>query len=132
MNLYQRNDRGTQYRSGIYCYHPEQKELAEASKVAYEATLKHNNRGRGDLITTEVIDPAPTFYFADDYHQQYLAKPGNRQYCSAMPTGTAVPEYDTWKPEGVEGKEPFLPAAFWAEHGPKPGCTIAGPNAQLV
>ena len=40
-------------------YHPQQKELAEASKVAYEATLKHNNRGRGEMITTEIIDPAP-------------------------------------------------------------------------
>jgi len=128
----QGNDRGTQYRSGIYCYHPQQKELAEASKVAYEATLKHNNRGRGEMITTEIIDPAPEFFFAEDYHQQYLAKPGNRQYCSAMPTGTPLPPYSEWKPDGVDGKEPFLPKEFWAAHGPQPGCTIAGPNAQII
>eukprot|EP00729_Bicosta_minor_P011081 gene11081-29107_t len=67
-----------------------------------------------------------------DYHQQYLAKPGNRQYCSAMPTGTPLPPYSEWKPDGVDGKEPFLPKEFWAAHGPQPGCTIAGPNAQII
>jgi peptide methionine sulfoxide reductase MsrA len=76
----QGNDRGTQYRSGIYCFAPGQKELAEASKTAYEASITKHKSAQGDMITTEIIDPAPTFYIAEDYHQQYLAKPGNRQY----------------------------------------------------
>lgn len=129
----QGNDRGTQYRSGIYCFAPGQKELAEASKTAYEASITKHKSAQGDMITTEIIDPAPTFYIAEDYHQQYLAKPGNRQYCSAMPTGTPFPEYESWKPVGVEGKEPFLPVGFWVQHGPKPGCAIgASPNAQII
>jgi hypothetical protein len=47
--------------------------------------------------------------------------------------GTPFPEYESWKPVGVEGKEPFLPVGFWVQHGPKPGCAIgASPNAQII
>src|SRR5205807_6547640 len=66
----QGNDVGTQYRSGIYVFSPEQRAAAEASKAAYDKAL---GAARMGPITTEVRD-APPFYFAEDYHQQYLAK----------------------------------------------------------
>jgi peptide-methionine (S)-S-oxide reductase len=80
----QGNDAGTQYRSGIYTYSETQKQLAEASCYRYQAELTKANY---DTITTEIID-APEFYYAEDYHQQYLAKnPGG--YCGLG--GTNVP-----------------------------------------
>src|SRR5688572_1944353 len=66
----QGNDQGTQYRSGIYVYDAEQRAQAEASKAAYEAKLREAGYGK---ITTEILD-APEFYYAEDYHQQYLHK----------------------------------------------------------
>jgi len=83
----QGNDVGTQYRSGIYVYSPEQKKLAEASRDVYQEALKKAGLG---TITTEIID-APEFYYAEDYHQQYLAKnPGG--YCGLGGTGVKYPE----------------------------------------
>ncbi|MBA3539240.1 MAG: peptide-methionine (S)-S-oxide reductase MsrA, partial [Deltaproteobacteria bacterium] len=64
----QGNDAGTQYRSGIYTFGPEQEALANASKAMYGARLAEAKLGE---ITTEIL-PAPTFYYAEDYHQQYL------------------------------------------------------------
>ena len=82
----QGNDVGTQYRSGIYTYGSEQKSEAIASREHYGSLIA--NRGFGG-ITTEVLD-APTYYFAEDYHQQYLAKnPGG--YCNIRGTGVACP-----------------------------------------
>jgi len=82
----QGNDVGTQYRSGIYTYDGEQMQAAQASLAAYQNALQQAGRGR---ITTEII-PAPTFYYAEDYHQQYLAKnPGG--YCGLGGTGVACP-----------------------------------------
>jgi peptide-methionine (S)-S-oxide reductase len=66
----QGNDIGTQYRSAIYCFDAAQRAAAEASLRDYGAALHSAGRGR---ITTEIAD-APTFYYAEDYHQQYLAK----------------------------------------------------------
>ena len=63
----QGNDVGTQYRSGIYTFTPEQRKAAEASKAMYDKELKAR---RFDAVTTEIVD-APAFYFAEDYHQQY-------------------------------------------------------------
>ena len=80
----QGNDVGTQYRSGIYVFTPEQRKSAEASKAAYEKAIK--GKGYGP-ITTEIID-APPFYFAEDYHQQYLAK-NPFGYCGLGGTGVA-------------------------------------------
>ena len=78
----QGNDIGTQYRSGIYVYSPEQRNAALASQENYQAVL--NKVGYG-TITTEILD-APEFYYAEDYHQQYLAKnPGG--YCGLGGTG---------------------------------------------
>jgi peptide-methionine (S)-S-oxide reductase len=82
----QGNDRGTQYRSAIYVYDDDQRRLAEASMAAYQTALA--DRGHG-AITTELAD-AGMFYFAEDYHQQYLAKnPGG--YCGLGGTGVACP-----------------------------------------
>jgi peptide-methionine (S)-S-oxide reductase len=82
----QGNDVGTQYRSGIYVYTPEQRKAAEASKAAFEKAL----RAKGyDAITTEILD-APEFYFAEDYHQQYLAK-NPMGYCGLGGVGVACP-----------------------------------------
>jgi peptide-methionine (S)-S-oxide reductase len=82
----QGNDSGTQYRSGIYVYSQIQKQLAEASQEAYQQAL--NGAGYGK-ITTEILD-APEFYYAEDYHQQYLAKnPGG--YCGLGGTNVACP-----------------------------------------
>lgn len=66
----QGNDRGTPYRSGIYVYTPEQMSLAIATKKNYQDLLSESGRG---TITTEIID-APEYYYAEDYHQQYLAR----------------------------------------------------------
>ncbi|MGD9766750.1 MAG: peptide-methionine (S)-S-oxide reductase MsrA [Pseudolabrys sp.] len=82
----QGNDIGTQYRSGIYTYTPEQKAAAEESKHAYETELKKKGYG---AVTTEVLD-APDFYFAEDYHQQYLAK-NPAGYCGLGGTGVSCP-----------------------------------------
>ena len=82
--MQQGNDVGTQYRSGIYAFTGEQKAAAEASKTMFEMELK--KRGYG-AVTTEIID-APEFYFAEDYHQQYLAK-NPRGYCGLGGTGVS-------------------------------------------
>ena len=82
----QGNDRGTQYRSGIYCFGAEQEELAQASKRAYNGALA--DAGKGE-ITTEIL-PAAEFYYAEDYHQQYLAKNPNG-YCGLGGTGVGYP-----------------------------------------
>lgn len=82
----QGNDRGTQYRSGIYYTTEAQKQAALASRDAFQQRLKDAGHG---AITTE-IEPAPAFYFAEDYHQQYLAKnPGG--YCGIGGTGVTCP-----------------------------------------
>nr|WP_298122939.1 peptide-methionine (S)-S-oxide reductase MsrA [uncultured Pseudoxanthomonas sp.] len=83
----QGNDVGTQYRSGIYCHTPEQHAAAEASLKTYQQTL--HAAGYGD-ITTEIVHPAPPFYYAEDYHQQYLAKNPNG-YCGLGGTGVSCP-----------------------------------------
>jgi peptide-methionine (S)-S-oxide reductase len=82
----QGNDVGTQYRSGIYTYSEEQRKLARASGESFGKRLAEAGYGP---ITTEIID-APEFYYAEDYHQQYLAKnPGG--YCGLGGTGVACP-----------------------------------------
>ena len=78
----QGNDAGTQYRSGIYFYNEEQRQLAEQSCQQYEEKLKSAGYRR---ITTEIVT-APEFYYAEDYHQQYLAKNPNG-YCGLGGTG---------------------------------------------
>ena len=82
----QGNDVGTQYRSAIYATSPEQKKAAEASRAAYQDRLTAAGYGR---ITTEIAD-APPFYYAEEYHQQYLAKNPNG-YCGIGGTGVSCP-----------------------------------------
>jgi peptide-methionine (S)-S-oxide reductase len=82
----QGNDVGTQYRSGIYCYDDSQVRAAEASRDAFQAGLRRAGYG---AITTEIL-PAPEFYYAEAYHQQYLGKnPGG--YCGLGGTGVSCP-----------------------------------------
>ncbi len=82
----QGNDLGTQYRSGIYVYDTSQHNAAEASRDAYQRALHAADRG---MITTEILT-SPPFYFAEAYHQQYLAKnPGG--YCGLGGTGVSCP-----------------------------------------
>ncbi len=82
----QGNDIGTQYRSGIYTYGEDQEQAAAASRDVYQAALVDAGWG---FITTEILD-APEFYFAEDYHQQYLAK-HPEGYCGLGGTGLKFP-----------------------------------------
>jgi len=82
----QGNDVGTQYRSGIYTYGAEQQTQAEAMRAGYQQALDAAGRG---VITTEIL-AAPEFFFAEDYHQQYLAK-NPRGYCGHGGTGVSCP-----------------------------------------
>jgi peptide-methionine (S)-S-oxide reductase len=82
----QGNDEGTQYRSGIYYHTDGQRRAAESSREAFQRELENAGYGR---ITTEIL-PAPEFYYAEEYHQQYLAKnPGG--YCNLGGTGVSCP-----------------------------------------
>lgn len=82
----QGNDIGTQYRSAVYCFDEEQRRAAEASREVYQRRLRESGH---DAITTEIA-AAPTFYYAEEYHQQYLAKnPGG--YCGLGGTGVSCP-----------------------------------------
>ena len=82
----QGNDVGTQYRSGIYAFSADQKARADASRTLFQRELAKSGMG---AITTEILD-APVFYYAEDYHQQYLAKnPGG--YCGLGGTGVSCP-----------------------------------------
>src|SRR5580765_8511262 len=82
----QGNDAGTQYRSGIYYFDDAQREAAERTRAAFQSRLKAS--GYGD-ITTEIVS-APDFYYAEDYHQQYLAKNPDG-YCGLGGTGVTCP-----------------------------------------
>jgi len=129
----QGNDRGSQYRSGIYFFNDDQRRLIEASKAAYEKALG------GREIATEVAAAADydqyggLWYFAEPYHQQYLARPGARPYCSAQPQGVSLPSFDEWAPEDLKEKyAPTLPEAFWAKHGPKRGCSVVSAGNEPI
>jgi peptide-methionine (S)-S-oxide reductase len=82
----QGNDVGTQYRSGIYFFDDAQRQAAEHSKQEFQQNLTKAGYG---FITTEIL-PAPEFYFAEDYHQQYLSKNPDG-YCGLGGTGVSCP-----------------------------------------
>src|SRR5439155_2560990 len=82
----QGNDVGTQYRSAIYVFDEQQRKVAEQSRDAYEEVLR---AAHFDTVTTEIAD-APPFYYAEDYHQQYLHKNPNG-YCGLGGTGLSCP-----------------------------------------
>ncbi|MFM9072131.1 MAG: peptide-methionine (S)-S-oxide reductase MsrA [Cyanobium sp.] len=116
----QGNDRGSQYRSAIYGTSPADVALAQASAQAYGALLLEAGYGP---ITTEIASEQ-TFYFAEQYHQQYLAKPGSRPYCSAQPSGVRLGDF--------EGAAYRLPAEVWQSYDwSLPHCVLRGDNAPI-
>ena len=86
----QGNDSGSQYRSAIYTTSHNQLKKAIESKISYQKELKANGFGE---ITTEILNNIK-FYFAEEFHQQYLSKPGSRPYCSAMPTKVKLKDFN--------------------------------------
>ena len=100
----QGNDTGSQYRSAIYTTTEQQLAQALASRDAYQLAL--SEKGFGE-ITTE-IRADQQFHYAEEYHQQYLAKPGSRPYCSAMPTGVMLGDFN--------GANYKLPASVWKNY----------------
>jgi peptide-methionine (S)-S-oxide reductase len=116
----QGNDRGSQYRSAMFCDDPTDLALAVASRQAYGALLEGAGYGP---ITTEISSGKP-LYFAEPYHQQYLAKPGSRPYCSAQPSGVRLGSF--------EGSAYLLPATVWQSYDwTLPHCVLRGDNAPI-
>lgn len=116
----QGNDRGSQYRSAIFVADPADLALVEASCQAYGELL--NKAGYGP-ITTEISSGKP-FYYAEPYHQQYLAKPGSRPYCSAQPSGVRLGSF--------AGASYLLPAEVWQSYDWRlPHCVLRGDNAPI-
>ena len=116
----QGNDRGSQYRSAIYVNDPALLQEAEASREAYQTKLSAAGFG---TITTEIRADVP-FYAAEPYHQQYLARPGSRPYCSAMPTQVPF--------EGYEGASFRLDPAVWRFYDWSVShCVLRGDNAPI-
>lgn len=134
----QGNDRGSQYRSILIHFDDEQRQLFEASKYSYENELKTMGKGAGKRITTEIKAAADcehecVFFYAEDEHQQYLAKPGARPYCSAQPQIVSLRPFEEWAPRGLREKfAPKLEKEFWSIHGPKPHCVIKAPHEPIV
>jgi peptide-methionine (S)-S-oxide reductase len=116
----QGNDTGSQYRSAIYTTTEQQLLLANASKEAYQGEL--NQRGFG-AITTEILADQQ-FFFAEEYHQQYLAKPGSRPYCSAMPTQALLADFS--------GAAYKLPSKVWENYDWSiQHCVLRGDNSPI-
>jgi peptide-methionine (S)-S-oxide reductase len=116
----QGNDRGSQYRSAIYVTTADDLALAEASRQAYGERLQAAGYGP---ITTEIKTGLPLFY-AEPYHQQYLAKPGSRPYCSAQPSGVALGPFP--------GADYKLPPVVWQSFDwTLPHCVLRGDNAPI-
>ena len=117
----QGNDCGSQYRSTIYADDSALIELASASAKAYQELLSAAGFG---AITTEIRQGVP-FFAAESYHQQYLAKPGSRPYCSAMPTKVALGRF-----EGCTYK---LPSQVWTNYDWSVShCVLRGENAPIA
>jgi len=116
----QGNDRGSQYRSAIYLYDPALLTLATASRDSYGVLLAAAGCGP---ITTEIRSDCP-FHFAEPHHQQYLAKPGSRPYCSAQPTGVPLGDFP--------GADYRLPPQVWATYDWSiPHCVLRGDNTPI-
>ena len=116
----QGNDCGSQYRSAIYTTNARQIERVQASREWYQNALSAAGRG---AITTEIAADRP-YYFAESYHQQYLARPGSRPYCSAMPTGVTLGAF--------EGAEYRLPAKVWSHYDWSIShCVLRGDNSPI-
>ena len=116
----QGNDRGSQYRSTIYVNDPPLLAEAEASRQRYQELLSAAGYGP---ITTEIRADVP-FYAAEPYHQQYLARPGSRPYCSAQPSGVAL--------DGYPGAAFRLDPRVWQFYDwSVPHCVLRGDNAPI-
>jgi len=116
----QGHDTGTQYRSAIYVPEPALLAVAQASKERYQRRLSDAGRG---AITTEISQGKP-FYFAETYHQQYLARPGSRPYCSARPSGVLLDQ--------VPGSSFKLPASVWSHYDwTIDHCVLRGDNSPI-
>ena len=116
----QGNDCGSQYRSAIYTTNAQQMQRVQASREWYQNALSTAGRGK---ITTEIAADRP-YYFAESYHQQYLARPGSRPYCSAMPTGVTLGAF--------EGAEYRLPAKVWTHYDWSIShCVLRGDNSPI-
>ncbi|MCX5967871.1 MAG: peptide-methionine (S)-S-oxide reductase MsrA [Cyanobacteria bacterium] len=117
----QGNDRGSQYRSAIFVDDASLLQLAEASRLSYAAGLAAKGF---PAITTEIASDIPLFY-AEAYHQQYLAKPGCRPYCSAQPTGATLADFP--------GADYRLPPSVWTAYDwSVPHCVLRGDNTPIV
>lgn len=117
----QGNDRGSQYRSAIYVNDPSLLAQAEASRQAYQVLL--DSAGHGTITTEIAMDK--TFFYAESYHQQYLAKPGSRPYCSAQPTGLRLGDFT--------GAHYRLDATVWDHYDWSIShCVLRGDNAPIV
>ena len=116
----QGNDRGSQYRSAIYVNDPALVQLALASRDAYQELLSAKGFGR---ITTEIAQDQ-SFYPAEAYHQQYLAKPGGRPYCSAQPSGISLGQFP--------GGHYQLPSSVWTHYDWSVShCVLRGNNEPI-
>lgn len=117
----QGNDRGSQYRSTVYVNDPALLKLAHASRDRYQLQLAAAGFGP---ITTEIAS-GPVFYPAEPYHQQYLAKPGSRPYCSAQPSGVRL--------EPFEGADFRLDPRVWQAYDWSVShCVLRGDNDPIV
>ena len=116
----QGNDRGSQYRSCIFVDDPSLLQLAEASRDHYQQQLSAAGFGP---ITTQIAS-GPVFHAAEAYHQQYLAKPGSRPYCSAQPSGVPLGAF--------VGSSYKLPGQVWQAYDWSiPHCVLRGENAPI-
>ncbi|MEB3321019.1 MAG: peptide-methionine (S)-S-oxide reductase MsrA [Cyanobium sp.] len=116
----QGNDRGSQYRSALYVNSADQLALAQASRTAYQNLLTAAGFG---AITTEIAADR-RFWYAEPYHQQYLAKPGSRPYCSAQPSGQRLGSF--------EGAGYQLDPRVWLHYDWSVShCVLRGDNAPI-
>ena len=130
----QGNDLGSQYRSAVYYTIDTQHAAIVASRRAYHRALQMSGVHRSIVTEVRPLCDA-TFYPAETYHQQYLAKPGARPYCSARPLMVQLPSGapDVGLGQTVaEAEADRLPEAFWAEHAPSFHCALSLPDAPIV
>ena len=117
----QGNDSGSQYRSAIFTTSAHQSEISHNSLEAYQKLLIENGLG---TIKTQ-IEKKQIFYYAEDYHQQYLAKPGSRPYCSAMPTNISLGHF--------KGANYKLSPSIWSNFNwEEKHCVLRSTNSPIV
>ena len=124
----QGNDRGRQYRSAIFCTSDQQLLAVRETRSAYQRLLRVN--GVRSPIVTEV-KPLQNFYSAEAAHQQYLARPDSRPYCSARPLMMRCSAAD-WRCSLPLELAPRLGESFWTAHAPTHRCALTLPNEQII